>query len=110
MKRCEQDRRRVQQELSALENLVHVGTFDMRKVERELQARLTEWRDLLRRLTPIARQILGRLLDGRIAWTRHRDERRYEFTGRAKFDRLLQGIVFTEGMASPAGFEPALPA
>jgi hypothetical protein len=39
--------------------------------------------------------MLGKLLDGRITWTAHRDEGRYEFAGRAKLDRLLTGVVFT---------------
>ena len=67
---------------------------------------LTEWRRLVKRQTPIARQVLGKLLEGRIAWTPRKAEGVYEFAGRATFDRLLSGIVLTEGGASPPGFEP----
>ena len=61
---------------------------------------------MLKRQTPIARQVVSRLLDGRIVWTPHRDEGIYEFAGRAKFDRLLSGVVFTRGMVPVRGFEP----
>jgi hypothetical protein len=74
---------------------------------------------LVQRNTPIARQVLDRLLTDRICWTPRRDEGMYEYAGRLHYDRLLAGIVptekrgmakspiVTEGMASPAGFEPA---
>ena len=75
-------------------------------IERDLRKRLVEWRGLLRRQTPLARQVLARLLDGRIAWTPRKDEGLYEFTGRAKFDRLLSGVVFTQGVVPVRGIEP----
>ena len=82
---------------------------DATRIERDLRKRLCEWRGLLRRQTPTARQMLARLLDGRIAWTPRKAEGLYEFAGRARFDdALLSGIVVTEGLASPAGFEPAV--
>ena len=30
----------------------------------------------------------------------------YEFAGSVSLDRLLSGVVFTQGVASPTGFEP----
>jgi hypothetical protein len=74
-----------------------VQLLDVKRIERELRARLTERRDLLRRQTPVARQIISQLLDGRIVCTPHKDERFYEFAGQVKFDQLLSGVVFTEG-------------
>ncbi len=70
-------------------------------MERELVNRFAEWRGLLKRQTPIARQVLGKLLDGKIAWTGRKEERLYQFAGRAKFDRILAGIVSTDGCESP---------
>ena len=59
--------------------------------------------------TPIARQVLGKLLDGKITFTPKSGERMYEFSGRASFGRIL-GIVgiddVTEGMVPVRGFEP----
>ena len=63
-------------------------------------------RGLLRRQTPLSRQVLSWLLNGRIAWTPRKDEGLYEFAGRVKFDKLLSGIVVTRGMVAVRGFEP----
>jgi hypothetical protein len=72
--------------------------FDVRRIEREVRKRLADWRELLRRQTPVARQIVSHLLDGRILCTPNQDERLYTFTGRVKFDQLLSGVVPTVGM------------
>jgi hypothetical protein len=50
--------------------------------------------------------VLSRLVDGRIAWTPRKDEGVYEFSGRVKFDRLLHGVVVTQGVVPVRGFEP----
>ena len=99
-------RARLRHELEALDSPDHLSTFDVRQVERDLRKRLVEWRGLLRRQTPLARQVLGRLLDGRISWTPRKDQGVYEFVGRARFDRLLSGIVFTRGVVPVRGFAP----
>lgn len=71
------------------------GAFDGPRVARELERRITEWRGLVRRQTPIARQALDRLLADRIAWTPDAAKGEYAYRGRLKFDRLLGGIVST---------------
>jgi len=106
LKDCEQTRRRLQHELAALDGLDRLSIFDVTGIERDLRSRVKEWRGLLKRQTPIARQVLSRLLDGRIVWTPRKDEGLYEFAGRAKFDRLLSGLVVTSGMVPVRGFEP----
>ena len=93
IKEREEDRARLHHELAALDGLERLSTFDVRGVERDLRKRLEEWRGLLRRQTPLSRQVITRLLDGRIAWTPRKEEGIYEFAGRAKFDKLLSGIV-----------------
>ena len=67
----------------------------------DLVNRLAEWRGLLKRQTPIARQVLSKLLADKIVWTPRKDEGLYEFAGRARFDRTLAGIVDTVGRESP---------
>ena len=106
LKERERDRARLSRELAALDTLEALAGFDPQTVERQLRQKLAEWRGLLRRQTPLARQVLARLLDGRIVWTPNREEGLYEFVGHVKLDRLLSGVVFTQGMASPTGFEP----
>jgi len=99
----ERDRDRLKRELAALEGLETLSGFDPKTVERKLRQKLAEWRGLLRRQTPLARQMLARLLDGRIVWTPNKEAGLYEFAGRVNLDRLLSGVVFTQGVASPTG-------
>jgi hypothetical protein len=105
LKTCELDRQRVRRELAALDGLARLSTFDVKGIERDLVSRLREWRRLLKRQTPMARQVLSRLLADKIAWTPRKDERLYEFAGRAKFDRILAGIVDTVGCESPYRYQ-----
>lgn len=107
LKTCELDRQCVRRELEALDGLDRLSTFDVKRLERDLVNRLQEWRGLLKRQTPIARQVLLSLLADKIAWTPRKDERLYEFAGRAKFDRILAGIVDTEGRESPYRYQPS---
>jgi hypothetical protein len=102
----EQRRSQIRSELALLDRAEELGSFDVRHIERELRARLADWRELLHRQVPIARQVVTQLLDGRIVCTPHRDERLYEFAGRVKFDQLLSGIVFTQGVVPVRRFEP----
>ena len=69
-------------------------------------ARLDDWRTVTSALDAVHTQIPSQLLDGRIAWTPRRDEGLYAFSGRVKFDGLLNGLVVTQGVTSPTGFEP----
>ncbi len=60
----EQRRTYLGSELVRLERAEQFGAFDVRRIERELRKRLADWRELLRRQTPVARQIVSHLLDG----------------------------------------------
>jgi hypothetical protein len=62
------------------------------QVERELRARLADWRGLLQRHTPLSRQILMKLLDKRLTFT-PRPDRAYEFAGKVQFGEVFRGIV-----------------
>jgi site-specific DNA recombinase len=122
LKDRERRRAHLQQELAALDARDQLKSFDSPAVARELRRRVKEWRGLVQRNTPIARQVLDRLLADRIAWTPRPDEGVYEYAGRLHLDRLLAGIVatehgarqkrtlesvaVTEGGTSPTGFEP----
>ena len=92
LKERETRRAHIRHELAALDAPT-AARFDPRRVERELRKRLTEWRDLLGRHTPIARQIVTKLLDGRIVWTPKPEAGCYEFHGRTVLDRLLTGLI-----------------
>ncbi len=59
-----------------------------------------------------ARQILRKLLVGRLTFTSKEDAngRYYEFTGQGTLGRLLEGIAFPKARDSRAGLEPAFSA
>lgn len=75
----------------------------------DLRARLSDWRSLLRRQPIQGRQILRKLLVGRLTLTPGEvDGRRvYEYQGEATLGRLLTGAFMTSAlrMVTPAGRE-----
>lgn len=76
-----------------------------------MRARLDDWRGLLARHVPQARQILKKLLAGPVRFMPEREgiRQRWRFSGAATLETLLAGTPFATLVASPAGFEPALP-
>jgi hypothetical protein len=66
----ERQRLQLRNQVTALDRFEPFGAFDVRRVERDLRKRLDEWQALLHRQTPLARQVLSCLLDGRIAGRR----------------------------------------
>ncbi len=105
-------REQLERRLAALEALGKVQKLDRHRLERELKARLADWQGLLSRHVSQTRQILRKLLVGRIRFTPKIEggERMWEFTGQGVLDRLLAGILFPTALVSPTGFEPVLPA
>jgi hypothetical protein len=81
-------------ETGAMERRRTALTAEIRKL---LRKRLPDWR-LVQRQTPVARQMVSQLLDSRIVCTPHKAVRVYEFAGRVKFDQLLEGTLFTQGV------------
>ena len=78
-----------------LDELAQVSLTDVKDLERELKALLEDWRVLLAKHTPQARQILRKLLDGRLAFTPREEEgvRYYEFCGKGVLDPILTGAL-----------------
>jgi hypothetical protein len=91
----ERQQARLRQQLDGLDGLRTVTDFDVRQVERDLRARLKEWKALLQRQTSISRQIVTKLVDGHLVFT-PREDRTYEFAGKAHLGKLLQGIVLPQ--------------
>ena len=90
----EQQRVHVHHELAMLDRArQHVSSFDVRRVEKDLRARLEDWRAMLRRQGPIARQMLTKLIDGRLTFTPDAEQRLYTFSGTATLGNLLNGQV-----------------
>ena len=97
-------------QLRALAGATSVAALDPAHVRRDLRERLTDWQGLLRRETPQARQILREVLAGRLIFAPKIDgsARYYEFTGQATLSGVLAGVVTSDMMVTPAGFEPAI--
>ncbi len=66
------------------------------------------WQGALRREPPVARQILRKVLNGRLVFDPREEEdgaRFYEFSGPATLARLLDGTA-AKRLVAPTGFEP----
>jgi site-specific DNA recombinase len=96
MKDREQQRDQLRQQAATVNQMRDVGQLDVKRIERDLRARVKEWRALLGRQVPVARQIVTKLLDGRLVFT-PREDRSYDFSGRVSLGGLLQGTVYREG-------------
>jgi hypothetical protein len=93
----------LQAELSRLTTAA--PALDATQTRTALRARLADWRGLLRRQVPQARQILKKLLDGPVVFAPVREGIRegWRFVGFGKLSALLQGTEFAKFVASPTG-------
>ncbi len=104
----ERERRRayLQGELDAAEGLEKV---DLGRIEEDLRDRLTDWQGLLQRQPMQARQILRKLLVGRLVFTPQESEvgGYYTFEGKVNLGRVLEGVVLSaRGRGTPTGHQP----
>jgi hypothetical protein len=76
----------VRAELAALDQLTQVGRRDRAQLERTARECLTDWQGLLAGQPVQARQMLRKLLEGRLVFTPHgrRDSRRISRDRRAR--------------------------
>ena len=104
----ETERNTLRRKIAALEAVGRASAFDPQTVERQLRAKLEDWRGLLRRHVPQARQVLRKLLIGPIAFKAYRTgrSRGYEFSAPIGLGRILTGLACANMVASPTGFEP----
>ena len=70
-------------------------------IRAKLGVRLIEWHGLLGRQPDVARQILRKLLVGRLVLTPDAEARTYAVQGRATYGRLLDGIISVAGVVPP---------
>ena len=98
---AERRRRLLREQLAALDQQSQVPSHcDIAGVERDLRARLKNWRGLLRGYAPNARQVLAQLIDGRLTFTPEPEARRYRFSGTASLGSLVLGEVETSADGS----------
>jgi site-specific DNA recombinase len=112
----------------------HLATaIDVNAIRAKLEARLTEWRELLRQQVTQTRQMLRKILDGPVTLTPLPDGSGVRVEGQAAYGKILEGLVPLSStllpvqgnwrphpdssnvgpgprcVASPAGVEPASP-
>jgi DNA invertase Pin-like site-specific DNA recombinase len=106
----ERQRADLQRELTELTTLTRTN-IDRRGVERAVRERLAEWQAVLGRQTVQARQIVTKLLDGKVTLTPTTDADgapAYEVRATFTLGRFFQGILGPRAMASPTATEPFL--
>jgi hypothetical protein len=65
-----------------------------------LEAKFDDWRGVLHRQAPTARQILKKLLDGKITFT-PKNEGYYEFEADGVLTKMLVGVTHPSMVTSP---------
>jgi hypothetical protein len=102
----ETQRQRLQAELRATEALAAKPAAD--HVTVEALRHLDEWRGLLGEDTMLARQLLRKLLDGRLVFAPKGSagDRWYEFRGEGTLTKFLADVPLIKAMVPVRGFEP----
>ena len=90
-------------ELTALDQLTQVGRLDRIQLERTARECLTDWQGLLAGQPVQARQMLRKLLEGRLVFTPTADGTAVEFRGTGVLDPVLSGIVDGDGLPKASG-------
>lgn len=113
------ERTQVQAALQALDQLAQAATLDVADVSAKLGTILDGWRDPLGGDVAQARQVLRKLLAGRLVFTPTTTAdgtRMYEFTGHGVLDPIVAGakpalLNKSDDLkrGSPTGFEPVFP-
>ena len=100
----------LEHDLASLDRREDVSRLEIRRLEALARTKATEWRSVLKRHTPQARQILSKMLRDKLVFRpEQRGTRRgWRFTGEATICELLTGLIpeFSQAVASPTGFEP----
>jgi site-specific DNA recombinase len=108
---------RLTRELTTADQQVKVSQLQWSTVERQIMEKLQDWKGLLQRHTPQARQILKKLLYGPIVFTAQGQgkSRHYTFKLKLTLDHFFEGTVGANALrvasanmvASPTGFDTA---
>jgi hypothetical protein len=91
LKAREAEKCRRSSELGRLDTWVRTDRSDLTVMARDLRRRVLEWREMAARNVSQARQILRKLLAGRIVLA-PRTDRKCELSGRADYGTLFSGI------------------
>jgi hypothetical protein len=105
----EQERARIEAELQGLHVVEQAHMLDARKLGAELEGRLVDWRGLLHANVQQARQMIRKLMNGRLTLTPNEDRTEFAISGTGLLEPLLEQVVgVPKALVTPAGFEPAI--
>jgi site-specific DNA recombinase len=94
LKEREADRQRLRRQLASAEHAERKTVAVPSKLREELEGKLADWRGVLSRHTPRARQIVKKLLVGPLRFTPRHDRDGtpyYEFEGEGSLEKMLTG-------------------
>lgn len=97
---------RLRKQIAALEGGARSSHGGSHQLEDELRSYLTDWRGLLRGQAVQARQMIRKVLEGRLILMPEADEdgRRYRFSGHAGIERLILGMPSAKKVVTPGSF------
>ncbi len=95
-------RKRCERALLELDAAARIGQRDLSRLGREIR-HLADWRAMLWREVPEAREILRNLVVGRTVFTPRPETRLYEFSGWGSLGRLLAGTAGPVSVVTPGG-------
>ena len=100
----DQERRhqRLRAELADLDR-PRVVPLSVSNLKALLLTKTEEWKGLLRKHAPIARQMVRKLVEARIVFTPDREARRFSFLATGTLANFFSGIVCPQAVASPTG-------
>ena len=88
---------------------LHIRSIPTRSVtlDYEVLQHLKEWRGLLGQNTSGTRQLLRKVLDGRVSFIPREDasDRWYEMAGKASLEKVLESIPATKALVAVRGFD-----
>jgi hypothetical protein len=93
------DQERRQHTIRAELDRRRVAPLNVRELQARLRTKAEEWKALLWKHAPIARQMVRKLVNGRIVFTPDRASRRYTFLTLTNF---FSGMVCPQAVASPS--------
>jgi len=108
MKALERRRASLEAEVQNLEHVGGLSATDLHALEPELLVRLEHWRAMFRRHVLEARQMVAKILTGRVVFTPRATgaEWAVEYAAECSLGKLVNGILVPKAVVAPTGFEP----
>ncbi len=107
MREREKRKQAIAARLEVLRQVAQMPAPNPAALERDVLARLAEWKALLGRHVEQARQIVRKVIDGRLTVAPCDEAGCFgRVSGRGSLGRFFSGLAYPKGVASPMGFEP----